>query len=79
MKARVIIQIFEDGQRNVCFTQELEAPLSDFLVHRDVPSKAVQGEVLIISTENELDEALLQTEFRSVDNVDSIVPKLGLL
>lgn len=79
MKARIIIQIFEDGQKNVSFSQDPDAKLSDFLVSTERPSRAIQGEVFIVADDPELEQVLLETELRSVDNIGDIVPNLGVV
>lgn len=78
MKARVIVQTFPNGQKNICFTQDPLTDLTDYLVKGE-RSEVIQGEVFILTDNSDLGKALLETELRSVDNVDQIVPYLGVV
>lgn len=79
MKARVIIQRLSDGQTNVCFTQDPTADAEDFLVGNPADSEVLVGEVLLLSDDPRVAEALLEKELRSVDNVEEIAPISGYI
>jgi hypothetical protein len=74
MKARVIIQRLPTGQVNICFTQDPTADPEDFLVSDPRECDVLVGEVLILSDEPAVAEALLDKELRSVDNIEEIDP-----
>jgi hypothetical protein len=68
MNAKVIIQTNSiSGQKNVCFTTDMTAPLENFLV--SWPEYTVlSGTVLILDMNNDkLSEALLDVELHSTD------------
>lgn len=74
MKARVIIQINSvSGQKNVCFTTDMETSLESFLV--PWPEYTVlSGTVLILDMNNDrLTGALLDTELHSTDGSDESI------
>ena len=73
MKAKVVIQLHPaTGHRNVCFSSNLLTDTKDLLA--PWPSDAVvEGEVLILG-DDQLIDALLTTELRSVDNTLDITP-----
>ena len=74
MVARVVIQRLPGGQKNVCLTQDPIVDPDDFIVGDPAVANVLRGEVLIIADDPEIAEALLETELRSVDNIEEIEP-----
>lgn len=79
MRARIVIQKFENGQTNVCITQDKEVVMEDFVVGGADESEIVIGEVLILSDDPRITEALAENELRSVDNITDISPVTGYI
>ena len=69
----MIVQTAVTGEVNIILTQEWDADQADFLVNWP-GSKVRDCRVFIVTEDADVEQLLLTTEFRSVDNCTDIAP-----